>query len=511
MSAVFGRILTTSLDHLELHARTAPDRIALVDVNGRVSYHRFHADAVRFAHLLAGFGIRQGHRVLVSHSDFYVHWLVIVACEALGAVSASFSGEESATGDSLNALLGHADFVLVERMLPSRAAEGQHVLSAEWLRQAFAMPEAAARDHPRSRITRRAPVRITRSSGTTGRAKLILIRRRVQDWWIEHVTAREGLTPRSRFLTVNSFIINAVLCRATACLRLGATVVFGPAIPVLSRVDITHLWLMPVQLAGLVRAAPEDLPKQPGLRIVTGGAPVFPGLRNETRRILGAEIEAGYGANEVGTHICTVDAEGIATPAPGVAARIVDPAGRSVPERASGAVLLRTPGLVEGYIGDDRATERAFRNGWFVSGDLGTRLSGGRFRILGRRDDVVNLGGVKIAPLGIERAILKASPLIREAAVTAVPNAEGIGELLVAVVLEPGGDPRQVADTLGPVLPEWLGRAWLLPCRRLPATANGKVRRADLRSLVPSSPDPRSETPGLITLTCTMRPVRSSA
>ena len=99
---------------------------------------------------------------------------------------------------------------------------------------------------------------------------------------------------------------------------------------------------------------------------------------------------------------------------------------------ADGLVRLAGPVLFDGYDGDPELTASVMEGGWFVTSDLGEIDHDGRLRVLGRADDVVNTGGVKVPASAVARR-LRAHPSVTAAEVVGVPDPEW-GERVVAVV-----------------------------------------------------------------------------
>jgi O-succinylbenzoic acid--CoA ligase len=123
-------------------------------------------------------------------------------------------------------------------------------------------------------------------------------------------------------------------------------------------------------------------------------------------------------------------------------------------------------------------------DGWFVTGDAAVRHADGRIEILGRTDDLINTGGVKVAPVLVERAIT-AQPGVREACVVGVPD-ERWGQAVVAAVVpvEPGRPPGE--EDLRAAVRAEVGRA-AVPKRfgfraALPLRGPGKIDRVAVRA-----------------------------
>jgi acyl-CoA synthetase (AMP-forming)/AMP-acid ligase II len=107
-----------------------------------------------------------------------------------------------------------------------------------------------------------------------------------------------------------------------------------------------------------------------------------------------------------------------------------------LPRGQSGEVVVRGPTIMGGYDGDPKATEAAFANDWFKTGDLGFFDDDGYLFLAGRVREMINRGGEKIAPQEVDEVLLQ-HPAVAEAATFAVPHATLGEDVASAVVLRP--------------------------------------------------------------------------
>jgi acyl-CoA synthetase (AMP-forming)/AMP-acid ligase II/acyl carrier protein len=106
---------------------------------------------------------------------------------------------------------------------------------------------------------------------------------------------------------------------------------------------------------------------------------------------------------------------------------------------APGEIVVRGPSVVSGYVGNPEATNAAFVDGWFKTGDLGYFDADGHLFIVGRASEVINRGGDKIAPREVDEVLLD-HPAVAEA-VTFATRHPTLGEdVAAAVVLRPNID-----------------------------------------------------------------------
>ncbi|MFC6126704.1 o-succinylbenzoate--CoA ligase [Mycolicibacterium llatzerense] len=185
--------------------------------------------------------------------------------------------------------------------------------------------------------------------------------------------------------------------------------------------------LVSVQLAKILAdpAATEALAELDAVLI--GGGPMPPGL-GEKAAAAGVSVVRTYGMSET-CGGCIYDG----TPLPGVQLRIDD----------TGRISLGGPTVASGY--RNPVDPSPFVDGWFVTDDIGAVDDSGALRVLGRIDDAIATGGLKVLPALVESALAGHSA-IAECAVFGVPD-ERLGQrVAVAVVLHPGADVPTVAD-----------------------------------------------------------------
>lgn len=124
-------------------------------------------------------------------------------------------------------------------------------------------------------------------------------------------------------------------------------------------------------------------------------------------------------------------------PTPYREARIADPAGNAVGPGEAGELLVRGPGILQGYYGKPEATAAAFHGDWFRTGDLFRQDERGYYYIIGRMKDMIRRAGENISAREVE-AVLQGLPQIVEAAAVPVPDETRGEEVKAYVVLQPG-------------------------------------------------------------------------
>jgi acetyl-CoA synthetase len=228
---------------------------------------------------------------------------------------------------------------------------------------------------------------------------------------------------------------------------------------------------------------------------MSAGEPLNPEAMRSWKSGTGCDIHDGYGQTET---VCIVSnrpgmeirpgSMGKAMPAFEIG--IVDEGGAVVPEETVGQIAVRItdpfpPGLFRGYLDDDEATARAFRNGWYCTGDTARRDADGYVWFVGRADDIITSAGYRISPFEVESALIEHQAIV-ESAVVAKPDPVR-GEIVKAyVILAAGHEP---SEALTRDIQEFV-KSQTAPYKyprdieyraELPKTISGKIRRVELR------------------------------
>jgi long-chain acyl-CoA synthetase len=178
----------------------------------------------------------------------------------------------------------------------------------------------------------------------------------------------------------------------------------------------------------------------------------------------------------------------VGRPSPNVAISISDNRGQRLGGMQMGEILVRGDHVAVGYWGNDEARTRRFtRDNWFKTGDYGFIDEEGYLHLLGRTDEMINMGGHKISPLEVEERIREAYPNC-EICIVGVPDPDGIlGEIPVLCYVAKDGrsiTPSGLSQALsarldGNKIPRVVYRV-----ESLPRTKNIRMLRSELRKKI---------------------------
>jgi len=192
--------------------------------------------------------------------------------------------------------------------------------------------------------------------------------------------------------------------------------------------------------------SPEKSPQLDSLKVcISGSAPLPINVKSKFEEISGSHLVEGYGLSEAptATH-CNPVGKGnrdgsIGLPLPDVDCQILDlqTGMLSLEPGKTGELLIRGPQVMQGYYGNQKESTESLTGGWLHTGDIAYMDSDGYFYIVGRRKEMIKVGGLQVWPNEIED-VLRLMPGIRENAITGIAD-EKSGEVPKAwVVLEEG-------------------------------------------------------------------------
>jgi acyl-CoA synthetase (AMP-forming)/AMP-acid ligase II len=162
---------------------------------------------------------------------------------------------------------------------------------------------------------------------------------------------------------------------------------------------------------------------------------------------------------------------------------IMDEGGALLTNGQTGEVVVRGAGVMPGYDGDPMATEAAFAGDWFRTGDLGFFDEDGYLFLAGRRREIINRGGEKIAPQEVDQVLLE-HPGVAEAVTFAVPHATLGEDVASAVVLRSPGTatPKEIRQFAVGRIADFKVPRQVLIVSKIPKGPTGKVQRIGLAS-----------------------------
>ncbi len=339
------------------------------------------------------------------------------------------------------------------------------------------------------------------TSGTTGRAKGVALTVHGMLWvnaacWAPIAGLSDQDVVLSPLPLFHSYALNlsvlSILATGATC-HIMERFSTSEAVRLLGTGEFTFFPGVPTMFHYLLQATRgERNLRFPNLRLCVSAGAIMPAtLNREFEDQLGVKLLDGYGITETSTMVTMNWPAGgrvlgsCGIPLPGLAVRIVDPAGRDVAPNQEGELIVRGPNVMSGYHNKPEETRNALRVGWYHTGDLARSDDDGFLTITGRLKELIIRGGQNIAPAEIEE-VVNTYAAVLDCAVVAMTH-EHLGEVpALFIVPRPG----QVIES----------EALLVHCRthlsaykvphaihtiaEIPRTGSGKIIRYKLRELL---------------------------
>jgi acyl-CoA synthetase (AMP-forming)/AMP-acid ligase II len=473
------------------------------------SYSQFAERVHRTANALAGLGIRRGDKVASLLANCREAVELIFAGPALGAVNVPLSpllmgpGLRSLLADSQAAVLvTQVSMLPVLESIRDELPEVLHrriVLVDGREPGCYSLRElrsAAAAGPPQATVGEDDLFNIMYTSGTTGAPKGILHSHYVRAMYALTMGAAWRMTPESVVLHSGSLVFNGAYTTLMPCFHLGAHFVLARqfdatrTIELIAQHRVTHTMMVPPQIVALLDApnfAPEKLDSLEML--LSLGAPLHQGHKDRLNRLLPGRFHELYGLTEGFVTILDATDSGrkagsVGVPPPFFQMRITREDGTDAPAGEIGEVVGRGPILMNGYHNRPDLTDKAIRNGWLLTGDMGFVDDEGYLHLVDRKRDMIDSGGVKVYPRDIEEVAAR-HPAVAEVAVFGVPDEKWGETPVAAVVLH--ADLTVAEDELRDWINERVAARYqkvsrVLVMKDFPRSAAGKTLKREMRT-----------------------------
>ncbi len=503
---------------LTQNARRHGGRIGFVWGEKSWTWREIDARVSALAAALAARGIARGDRILVHSKNCDEMFCSMFSAFRLGAVwvptNFRLMPDEVAylaTASGAKAFLCHGDFpdhaAAVTAASPALAfiwrigegALGETSLSEAISAQAGAKVENTAVDYDD-------PCWFFFTSGTTGRSKAAVLTHGQMAFVVTNHLAdlMPGTTEHDASLVVAPLSHGAGVHQLVQAAR-GVPTILLPserfdideAFRLIARHRVTNIFTVPTILKMMVEHPAVERYDHSSLRyVIYAGAPMYREDQKAALQKLGKVLVQYFGLGEVTGNITVLPPE-LHDPEDGPGAKIgtcgfertgmqvsiQGDDGRELKPFETGEICVIGPAVFAGYYDNPEANAKAFRDGWFRTGDLGHMDEEGFVYITGRASDMYISGGSNIYPREVEEKILT-HPAIGEVAVLGVPDPVW-GEVGVAVcVAREGAGPvteAEMAAFLAPKVPRYKMPKRFFFWDALPKSGYGKMPKRLVR------------------------------
>ncbi len=315
-----------------------------------------------------------------------------------------------------------------------------------------------------------------------------------------HFNAQKTFEQKTCLITLPLFHTTGQTCQMSTNLYMGSRIVLLPRFDSQTTLDTfskerVNFWVgVPTMYWALLKHVEEcNLDPRPYaeyLEVCTsGGAPMPVEVMNAFEKVFGRRVFEGYGLSETSplasfNHIELPSKPGkVGQSLMGVDIRCVDDDDNDVPQGERGEIVIRGHNVMKGYYKRPEATNEAFRNGWFHTGDIGIFDEDGYLEIVDRKKDMILRGGYNVYPRELEE-VIHTHPAVSLVAVVGILD-ERLGEEVKAYIVKKQG----FENVTEKEMIEWL-RSQIAAnkyprfvefCDTLPIGATGKILKRELR------------------------------
>ena len=424
------------------YAETQPDKLAAAFKKEQLSYGQLYRKIISVAALIRQEGVKAGDRVAFSALSKPEMIAVYLGIQYLGAIAVFL--DKNATPGNIAMICQEADVVLLLTDKPMKEYAGCcRIRSLKKLyEEAFADEIDISYIMPEDNSI----AEILFTTGTTGRPKGVMLSYKAVYHILSNTIEGIGIREDDRVLIPlplnHSFalrVLRAVLYRgATVILQNGFT--FAKEIENnMEQYQCTAMAAVPASLE-TVQAQMQDhfAPVLGKLRYIEVGAgSLTTGQRLHFTKVLpNTTFFNTWGSSETGGALFLNVTEAVrdpekikavGKPLPCVQVRVLDPMGVPIKSDPShpGRMSLRGDMIMSGYWNREELTAETIKDGWLLTGDMVYTDDDGFVYMLGRADDIINVGGEKVSPIEVEN-IASTFPQVRECACIGAEDPEGI-------------------------------------------------------------------------------------
>lgn len=470
------------------HASNTPERTAVIAPDGRLTYRELWDRVRGMAALLERLGTQKGDCVVMRAEQTSAYCVCHLATHLCGGIFTPV--EKRAPDVRLQEVIAQTK----ARILISAADEG---LPGR-IDSRLALSALETKDFPLP--DGRDPAELLFTTGTTGTSKGVLHNHRSVAAVAENLVHGMGYKPDTLM------VVAGPVSHAGSIRKLSSTYLMGSGVLLLDGLSdlsaffraldehpVTALYLPPSAIRLILNLSGDRLGRYKDQIdfVESGTAPLSEADKRHMRALLPhSRLFNSYGTGEAGG-CCMYDynavdggAGCIGYPALNACFEIMGEDRRPIqssPER-TGLIAIRGDMTMMRYWGDQELTDQTLSDGWLYTSDVGYYDEAGRLRLVGRKSEVINVAGLKVAPDEVEQAALALGDVADCGCGRAQDPLTGEAPVLY-VVMKPGRvfDPMAIREALSKLLVDFMLPRRIFERETLPRAENGKLQRKLLK------------------------------
>ncbi len=479
------------VDAVLSHAREFPDKLAIADTEEIYSYLRLTQAVSRVSAAFHFWGIKAKDCVLIECTQNAAYLIFGLACGLSGAVFVPI--EKRMSEQRVSAIYGECKARCIIGETDYSHIGSYHHIKALW-EQADALPYMECKFEEKSSVAE-----ILFTTGTTGQPKGIVISNKANIAIAENIQQGVGMGPGTVEIIPLPLSHSHGLRTCYANLFNGSSIVLTDGIAnmglffkMMKKFDVNAIDLSPTLAKLLIKVAKKELQKYAASigYIEIGTAMLDDVVKEQLKSIFaGSRLYNFYGSTEAGRscvlNINKFDApDCIGYPSKNASFCIVDEERNVInsSKEVPGLIAVRGKMMMDSYLNSDGMTREALVDGTLYTNDLGYMDSLGRLYVIGRKGDVINYKGIKIAPEEIENIAGKYPGIVDCACIPAEDDICGqVPKLFIEVENKETYDNKDFWAYLRNNLEATRVPAAIEVVGHIPRSLNGKLQRGKLR------------------------------
>jgi len=512
-----------AFDIIDKIAEASPDKRAMLHVDKHkversFTFEDIRAASCRCTNYFKSLGIRRGDRVMLVLKRHYQFWFSMLALEKIGAIAIPATNQLlkhdfeyrfkaagvstiicTADGDTASqvelALETYSD--LKNKLIVGAEREGWRNFDEEYV--LYSSQFQRAENAPCGDD----PMMMFFTSGTSGYPKIALHSYKYALGHFHTAKYWHNVNPDGLHLTISDTgwakamwgkMFGQWLCEAALFVYDFDRFDSADILPMFAKYHITTFCAPPTMLRMMVK---EDITKydlSSVRHMSTAGEALNPEVYRQFEKATGLQIHEGFGQSEttmvIGNMVGAFHKIGsMGKPVPIYQVALMDNDGNMVPPGENGEIVINVKdgwpcGLLQEYYNNPEENARAFKDGWYHTGDIAWMDQDGFYWYVGRMDDVIKSSGYRIGPFEIENVIMEL-PYVLECGVSAVPDAIRGQVVKASIVLVKGTEPseelkKQIQDYVKKNTAPYKYPRIVEFKESLPKTSSGKIIRSQL-------------------------------
>ena len=492
-----GAILSEAF---ELRASTLLSKLAVREPDKDWTYNDLLASSKRLSQLLTTLGVSAGHRVglMVPNSGSFVSSFFGIA--RIGGVIAPLNTRYQSqelfyyvNDTSSSALIVAPDTVERTRDALTRLKNPPSLI--------VAMPDGTFKTVQQGQTG--APVQCDNidlpllhqyTSGSTGNPKRVIRTHGQLIYELERLIKVFHLKESDRFLGAAPFThVNGLVRTMMTSMYIGGTLFPVPefkrrkVLKLITDEKITYFGAVPYMFIILTDTPLRGKIDLSSIRVAfSSSAPLIADDNQRFTDKYGIFIRQLYGSTETGTISVNTDLrveeslESVGLPLEGVRIEIFDNEGNPCSMRQEGEVAISSPSAITAYDNNPEANAKSFRDGFYLSGDLGFKDERGYLTLTGRKKFLINRGGYEVNPIEVEKAI-QSHPKVQEVVVLGKPSPHGDQMIRCVIVANTQCNEEEIITHCKSKIADYKIPSLIEFATELPKSLTGKILRDKLK------------------------------